>query len=138
MKLNELGARAIARGVKAREFSAREVVDACLARIDDRDPTIHAFITILHDSARQQADEVDRLVTSGSPLPSLAGVPIALKDNMCTAGIRTTCGSRILENFVPPYDATIVERLRAAGAIVLGKTNLDEFAMGSTTEFSAF
>src|SRR5690606_5517838 len=109
-------------------------------RVVEREDEIHAFNLVLADEARARADEIDRRVAEGAidGLGPLAGVPIALKDNLCTRGVPTTCSSRILEGWRPPYDATVVERLVAAGAVVVGKTNLDEFAMGSSTENSAF
>jgi aspartyl-tRNA(Asn)/glutamyl-tRNA(Gln) amidotransferase subunit A len=121
-----------------REIGARELTDAVLAEIERRDPTLRAYLTVTADAARAQADAVDRRRRAGEALSPLAGIPIAIKDNMCTRGVRTSCASRILESFVPPYDATVVAHLKAAGAVLLGKTNLDEFAMGSSTEFSAF
>jgi aspartyl-tRNA(Asn)/glutamyl-tRNA(Gln) amidotransferase subunit A len=124
----------IAADVRGGKRTARDVLEEHLARIDGREDEIHAFNLVLRDEARAAADAVDASDDKGP----LAGVPIALKDNMCTRGIATTCGSRILEGWRPPYDATVVERLRAAGAVVVGKTNLDEFAMGSSTENSAF
>jgi len=128
----------IARDVRAGSRSAAQVIEKYLGAIDDIDGELHAFVTVLHDAARQRAADVDRAVADGTDPGPLAGVPVALKDNMCTRGVATTCSSRILEGWRPPYDATVVERLRAAGAIVIGKTNLDEFAMGSSTENSAF
>ena len=128
----------IAARVRDGSTTATEVVDQHLARIDERDDEIHAFNTVTADLAREQAAQVDSIVADGGDPGPLAGVPVALKDNMCTRGVATTCSSKILEGWVPPYDGTLIERLRSAGAVLVGKTNLDEFAMGSSTENSAF
>jgi aspartyl-tRNA(Asn)/glutamyl-tRNA(Gln) amidotransferase subunit A len=117
--------------------SAVEVCEGAFAAIEAHDPTLHAFNTVLKERALARAAQMDRDRQRWSALP-LAGVPVALKDNLCTRGVRTTASSRILESFVPPYDATAVQKLEAAGAIVVGKTNCDEFAMGSSNENSAF
>ncbi len=119
------------------EVSSEELTRHFLNRITELDPKVKAYITITEEEALSQAREADQALKAGEEKP-LLGVPLAIKDNICTKGIRTTCASKILENFVPIYDATVIERLRAAGAVILGKTNLDEFAMGSSTENSAF
>jgi aspartyl-tRNA(Asn)/glutamyl-tRNA(Gln) amidotransferase subunit A len=124
--------------IASKETSAREVVDAHIARIEALDESVNAFLTPTPILARATADDVDKKIAAGTKLGPLAGVPLALKDILCIDGIRTTAGSKILDNYRPPYDATVVEKLRAAGVPIVGKANMDEFAMGSSTENSAY
>lgn len=128
----------VSRDVRNGVTLATDVLEGYLAEIERREADVHAFNLVLVDEARQRAAEIDEGVATGREMGVLAGVPVALKDNMCTRGIPTTCSSKILEGWKPPYDATIVTKLRDAGAVIIGKTNLDEFAMGSSTENSAF
>jgi aspartyl-tRNA(Asn)/glutamyl-tRNA(Gln) amidotransferase subunit A len=120
------------------EVSAREIAEAHLARIEAVDERVHAFLYVDIEGALAAADAVDARRVAGEPLGPLAGVPLALKDVLTMSGIPTTCGSRLLEGWRPPYDATVTARLKAAGIVILGKTNMDEFAMGSSTEHSAY
>jgi aspartyl-tRNA(Asn)/glutamyl-tRNA(Gln) amidotransferase subunit A len=122
----------------AKKASAREIAAEYYKRIAAKNTDLNAYLTLCEERAYAQADRVDRMVAAGKALPALAGVPIAIKDTISTRGVRTTCGSKILENYIPPYDATAVSKLEAAGAVILGKTNCDEFAMGSSNENSAY
>jgi aspartyl-tRNA(Asn)/glutamyl-tRNA(Gln) amidotransferase subunit A len=121
-----------------KKTSARELAKDFYAHIERRNPELNAFLALCPERAYAQADSVDAAVAKGQPLPPLAGVPVAIKDVISTQGVRTTCGSKILETYTPPYDATAIERLEKAGAVILGKTNCDEFAMGSSNENSAY
>src|SRR5215831_8245617 len=124
--------------LESKKISARELASEFLSRIEKKNSAYNAYLTVSAERALAQADRVDAARAAGKPLPPLAGVPIAIKDVISTAGIRTTCASKILESYVPPYDATAVERLDRAGAVFLGKTNCDEFAMGGSNENSAY
>lgn len=123
--------------LRRREVSVNEVVESIIKRIGDVEPKIRAYLTLNHDGAIERAAECQELIDKGFDSP-LIGIPIAIKDNICTEGLRTTCASRILQNFIPPYESTVTRRLIDKGYILIGKTNLDEFAMGSSTENSAF
>ena len=124
--------------IKNRELSSEEVVSSYLTNILEKEPEVNAFLTIMADEALAKAKEIDRKIADGEKLGALAGIPIAVKDNICTEGVSTTCASKMLEDFIPPYDATVIKKLLAEDAIIIGKTNMDEFAMGSSTENSAF
>ena len=138
MKLYELTALQLGEKIRAGEVSAVEAAQAALDRIEDFQPANNAFITTLAEGALAEAEAVQKKLAAGEELGPLAGVPMALKDNICTRGIKTSCASRILGDFAPPYDATLTGRLRAAGSVLLGKLNMDEFAMGSTSETSFY
>lgn len=141
--ITDLSLTQIVHALRSGEISSRQLTQSFLDRNERLDHSLHAFLTLTADRALRQADEADRRlrewrVDESTPLPPLSGVPIAVKDVLCVADVRCTCGSRILEDFIPPFNATAVERIIEAGAIVVGKTNTDEFAMGSSTENSAY
>ena len=138
MELCDLSAYKLSELIKKKEISPKEVLNSVLKRIKEKEPEINAYITITEDLARLQAEEAEKRQRKGELLSDIDGIPIAIKDNICTKGIKTTCASNILANYVPPYNATVVDRLLKAGAVIIGKTNMDEFAMGSSTETSAF
>jgi aspartyl-tRNA(Asn)/glutamyl-tRNA(Gln) amidotransferase subunit A len=138
MDLTSLTIDAARSVVQQRQTSARALAEAHYARIQKEDGQVGAFLTLSKERALKQADRIDRMAAEGKPLPALGGVPVGIKDVMVTRGVRTTAGSKILANYIPPYDCTAVARMEAAGAVVLGKMNCDEFAMGSSNENSAF
>jgi aspartyl-tRNA(Asn)/glutamyl-tRNA(Gln) amidotransferase subunit A len=138
MNLKDMTADRLVGLYRSRELSATEVIQSAFDEIERNDGNVHAFLTLCKEQALEDARRIDAKIAAGETLDALAGVPVAIKDNMVLRDVPTTCASRILEGYVPPYTATAVERLRAAGAIVVGKTNMDEFAMGSSTENSGF
>lgn len=137
MQLFKKSATELSAMLQKKECSAAELTDSVLRRICETDKTVGAYVTVCGEQARKRAAEIDARRANGEALSPLAGIPVAIKDNMCTKGILTTCSSKILYNFVPPYDATVIEKLDAAGAVIPGKLNMDEFAMGSSCENSA-
>ena len=138
MPLCDHSASDLARMLRKGEVSSREITESAFKRIDEKEDAIHAFITVTPEIALKQADLADRRFRENKRVSLLNGIPIAIKDNMCTQGIPTTCGSKILENYIPPYNATAVAKVLQTGAVLVGKTNMDEFAMGSSCENSAF
>lgn len=138
MRVHNLTIHELHERLKKGEITSVEVTEAFLKRIEAVDEKIKAYITITGEEAIQQAKEADKRFSSGRDITPLTGIPLAIKDIFCTKGIPTTCASRILKDFVPPYDATVIKKLKGAGAVILGKANMDEFAMGSSTENSAF
>jgi aspartyl-tRNA(Asn)/glutamyl-tRNA(Gln) amidotransferase subunit A len=138
MDLTSLTIDSVRSAIQQRSTTAFALVEACYQRIQKEDGQIGAFLTLSKERALEQADRIDRMAVAGDPLPPLGGVPVGIKDVMSTSGIRTTAGSKILENYIPPYDCTAVARMEAAGAVMLGKMNCDEFAMGSSNENSAY
>lgn len=138
MNITELSLKDLTQALSRKEVSALEAAESYLAVIAEKEPQVGAYLTVTGDAALAAAKEIDEKRAKGEPLPLLAGVPCGIKDNICTKGVPTTCASRMLEHFVPPYDATVMESLHAQGAVMLGKLNMDEFAMGSSTENSYF
>ena len=137
MDLSRLTIHEAHRRLSQKEVSSSELTKAVLDRIKQIEEKTHAFVTVTEDVALRRAEEADQRIQRGEATP-LTGIPVLIKDNMCTKGIRTTCSSKMLENFVPPYDAAVIEKLNAWGVVMVGKSNMDEFAMGSSTEHSAF
>ena len=137
MKLHELTIEQAIDLLKNREIASVELTRAVLDRIEAVDSKVGAFLTVDADGAMAEAEAADLRLAKGDTAP-LTGIPLGIKDLICTQGLRTTCASKMLENFIPPYDATVISRLKKAGAVIVGKLNMDEFAMGSTTEHSGF
>lgn len=135
MKMN---IKEIVKKIKTQELTSEELVKSYIEEIEKTEPTVNAFLTLTCDEALAKAKKIDEKIKNGEELGKLAGIPIAIKDNICTEGVKTTCASKMLEDFIPPYDATVIKKLLAEDAIIIGKTNMDEFAMGSSTENSAF
>jgi len=138
MNFSDMTALQLGQYLHQKEIAVGEVLDAVFEQIDKREEELHCYITLDREGVYRQAERIQSCILTGEIPSPLAGVPISVKDNLCTKGLRTTCGTAMLENFVPPYDASVVERLREAGMLIIGKTNMDEFAMGSTTETSYF
>lgn len=138
MDITSLTALELKEKLKNKEISAREVVSAYMDRVKEKEPEINAFITVTEEEALRAADRVDEKIRNGEELGLLAGIPVAIKDNISTKGIRTTCASKMLENYIPPFEATVIERIKEEDGIIIGKTNMDEFALGSSTETSYF
>lgn len=138
MELYEYSAHELAEMYRNKKTTVPEVVNAIYKRIDDKEPEIKAYLSLDRENALKQAYEIQEAFDKGEDLPELAGIPVAVKDNICTKGIRTTCASKMLENFIPPYDATVIKKLKENKCVIIGKVNLDEFAMGGSTENSAF
>ena len=138
MSLYQLTAHTLHKKLKEREITAVELTESVYNRIDAVEPHVKGYLELTKELALEQAAAADAGFQNGDDMPSLAGIPIAIKDVICTKGVRTTCGSKILSNFVPPYDATVMTKLHQQGIVMLGKTNMDEFAMGSSTENSAY
>lgn len=138
MEIQKLTAVSLGKKIKEKEISVREALDAVFAQIDQTEDRYHAYVTLDKEDAYKQADAVQEKIDKGELTGALAGVPVAIKDNMCTKGLLTTCSSKILENYIPTYTASAVQNLTDAGCVIIGKTNMDEFAMGSTTETSYY
>ena len=138
MDIMSLTAVELGKKIKAKEISVTEATQAYLDQIEKVENDVHSYVTIDKEGALKRAEEVQKMIDDGTLLSPLAGVPVAIKDNMCTKGTRTTCSSKILENFVPTFTSEAVLNLEKAGAVIIGKTNMDEFAMGSTTETSYY
>ena len=137
MDIKKLKIREMRKLLDGREISAAELAESYIDRIDKYDGKLESYITVTKEKAMSDAENAQQLINSGNA-SDLCGIPLAIKDNICTDGIKTTCASKMLENFVPPYNATVMEKLNSQGIVMLGKTSMDEFAMGGSTQTSAF
>ena len=138
MDITELTVHELQEKIKNKELTITEITKAYVDRMNEKEKDVQAFITELKDEALKQSEEIQNRIDNGEKLGDLAGIPIGIKDIICTKGIKTTCASKMLENFVSPYDATVMEKINAENMIDLGKLNMDEFAMGGSTEYSYF
>ena len=138
IEIRKMGALEIGSAIKEGKITSVQATTAFLNAIEELDGDYKSYVTVVKDEALAKAAKADEAIKAGTLTGPLAGVPIAIKDNICTKGIKTTCASKMLDNFIPPYDAEVIRKVEAAGMIILGKTNMDEFAMGSTTETSYF
>ena len=138
MDITELTVHELIEKLDKKEITSEEIVKSYLDRIDEKEKDVQAFVTTTCEEAMKKSEEIQKKIDKGEKLGNFAGIPIGIKDNMCTKGVRTTCSSKMLENFVAPYDATVIEKLNAENMIDLGKLNMDEFAMGGSTEHSYF
>ena len=138
MNITELTVHELQQKIKSKELTITEITKAYIEKINEKEKDIQAFITTLEEEAIEQAKDVQEKIEKGEIKGSLAGIPIGIKDNICTKGVKTTCASKMLENFISPYNATVIEKLNEENIIDLGKLNMDEFAMGGSTEYSYF
>ena len=138
MDITELTVHELQEKIKNKELTITEITKAYVDRMNEKEKDVQAFITELKDEALKQSEEIQNKIDNGEKLGDLAGIPIGIKDIICTKGVKTTCASKMLENFVSPYDATVMEKINAENMIDLGKLNMDEFAMGGSTEYSYF
>ena len=138
MDITELTVHELQEKIKNKELTITEITKAYVDRMNEKEKDVQAFITELKDEALKQSEEIQNKIDNGEKLGDLAGIPIGIKDIICTKGVKTTCASKMLENFISPYDATVMEKINAENMIDLGKLNMDEFAMGGSTEYSYF